>query len=273
MPEKNEHWRISPTEKQKRNLDMDLIDELNNQEEVERDSKRGNRHIWKIIALSIAIAFVFVVFASTMRIFTFPSLDFLSEHRELSTDPAITRLQEAVVIIDIPPNRQGTGFNIDSNGLIITNHHVVENSNIITVNFDQRTSFRGEKIASFPEIDLSVININGENLPTVKLEDESTLKPQDEVVTIGNPLGFPKIANKGVVRGETNLHGWSDPVILIQGPIHQGSSGSPVFNEEGNVAAIIFATVIPTQEANEYIGLAVPVNYLIEKLDEEDISW
>jgi len=160
--------------------------------------------------------------------------------------------------------RQGTGFNIDSQGLIVTNYHVVRDARLVFVGFADGTIHGVKEAIHFPEVDLALLDIAGDNLPVLALENENNMKTGDKVIVIGNPLGFPQVVKEGEVVGQIRLQGWEDPVIMIKGPIYSGSSGSPVFNEEGTVVAVVFGTL--KQQANseqvENIGLAVPINQL-----------
>ncbi|NLW07522.1 MAG: trypsin-like peptidase domain-containing protein, partial [Clostridia bacterium] len=146
--------------------------------------------------------------------------------------------------------------------------HVVGNAKMVKVTFYQASSYNGIVEASFPEIDLALIRLQGENLPVIKIETSKELEPGEKVTVIGNPLWFSRIVMEGVVTGKTKLQGWDIPVLLIRAPIYQGSSGSPVINHEGRVAAVIFATLTIQKELEETIGLAVPIAHLFELKDD-----
>ena len=99
-------------------------------------------------------------------------------------------LQEAVVVIE-GTGGNGTGFNISEDGLIVTNRHVVEDSRIITIRFggDGAATFTTREWIDIPEVDMALIDIDGEDLPFVELNDEYP-SADDEIIFIGNPLGY-----------------------------------------------------------------------------------
>jgi S1-C subfamily serine protease len=279
MTEKQDYWQ-EVTPKQRDLLDLELIEQLNEQylsaddfsweytENTEYTTIPGQRKNGiKLIGFVTVLIFTAFILANWLQLFRLPSMDFIGKSLELAKNQEIKDLQQAVVAVNLP-GRQGTGFNIDRNGLIITNYHVVKDGSTIEVVFSQGQIFAGKIIHVLPEIDLAIINIQGENLPFVELEDASFLKTGEQVLIIGNPLGFSRVIKEGEIIGEHLLRGWDEPVLMIRGPIYSGSSGSPVFNEAGRVVAIIFAslTIQRENEPDELIGLAVPINKLAEQL-------
>jgi serine protease Do len=263
---KKDYWDIPLCSKNRQELDEDLINNLNTDFDENHENKPvrqpAKKSWWfKIVGLIVITAFIFIAFNNWALLFNLPSLDFIDRSRELARDPEIQKLQEAVVIINTN-NSRGTGFNIDEGGLIITNHHVVENSRIAYVKFPQGSLYSGRIAASFPEIDLAVISIEGENLPVMEIETGTELAAGDTVTIIGNPLRLSHIVTEGEVIGMAALKDWEVPVLMIRATIHKGSSGSPVINSEGKVAAVIFAVLA---EQEEITGLAVPIDYILEK--------
>ena len=110
--------------------------------------------------------------------------------RDRSRDESLAALQEAVVVIE-GTGGNGTGFNISEDGLIVTNRHVVEDSRIITIRFggDGAETFTTREWIDIPEVDMALIDIDGEDLPFVELNDEYP-SADDEIIFIGNPLGY-----------------------------------------------------------------------------------
>lgn len=262
MTKDKDNWDISLSSEDLENLDQDLIHRLNEKYGGEQDVDEAPVGIsWgiRVIGLITALVFIALAFNNLFLVFNIPSLGLVERSRELVQNPEIQKMRDAVVVVS-SANSRGTGFNIDQNGLIITNNHVIENAGTINVNFNRGPLYTGKIWASFPEIDLAIIRIVGQNLPVFEIETEAELAAGDKVMIIGNPLRLSFIVTEGEVVGNVALQGWDEPVLMIKAPIHKGSSGSPVINSEGRVAAVIFATI--ETEHEEIIGLAVPMNYL-----------
>ncbi|MCL4439412.1 MAG: trypsin-like peptidase domain-containing protein [Firmicutes bacterium] len=263
-----EDWRDPLTPGEREDLDVDLISELNQDdtisEEVE-DKSVDTRSpiILKVIGLLVIVAFMVTVWSNWLWILSVLPLDFLTKSGELTKNPNIQKHQQAVVMIKVS-GRQGSGFNIDSNGLIITNEHVVEGARNVDVSFQDGSFYSGSVLAGYPDIDLAVIKIDGRNLPWLKLKLDANLTTGNEVIIIGNPLGFADVVMKGYVAGEIKLRGWNSPVVMVKGQIRPGSSGSPVLNNNGEVVAVVFGTIdsVAANEKTQAIGLAVPIKYL-----------
>lgn len=284
MDEKNKHWQVPLTPEQEARLDLDLISELNEkyadmeveagteaeeavqleQDDAKAQGRRGGLRLVGFVTVTIFLLFSL---GNWLQVFTLPSLDFVGRSFELARDPQVKQLQQAVVSIKYPGSR-GTGFNIHEAGLIVTNFHVLKGGSTVEVSFSNGETYFGSDWLSFPEIDLAIVNIPGENLPVVELAEKFDLPVGDQVVIIGNPLGFPQIVMEGEIAGQYLLPDWEEEVVLIKGPIHPGSSGSPVFNRSGQVVAIVFATLTRSErdEQGHIMGLAVPVDLLLNKL-------
>jgi serine protease Do len=106
-------------------------------------------------------------------------------------------------IPSIPRQRRqqgtGSGFIISPDGQIITNAHVVEGSDKVTVTLKDTRSFDGQVIGSDPVTDIAVVKINAQNLPTVKLGRSETLEPGQWAIAIGNPLGLDNTVTAGII--------------------------------------------------------------------------
>ena len=237
---------------------VDNEDVNNELEELDKKRKSSLR----LIGIITLIFFISAFLSFIIKHYNLPSLDFLLKSSELSDDPKIRNMQKAVVEIRTH-DKKGTGFNIDHQGTIITNYHVVEGKSSVNINFSNGKVFTESSRLNFPEIDISIININGADLPYLTPDFYATLSIGDVVTIIGNPLGIPRIVTKGEIVGTTVLKNWKKPVLMIKGTIHHGSSGSPVINEEGNVFAVIFGTF---DNNDTIIGAAVPIEYIKDNL-------
>ncbi|MBP8137131.1 MAG: Do family serine endopeptidase, partial [Candidatus Eisenbacteria bacterium] len=158
----------------------------------------------------------------------------------------------------------GSGFLIDPNGRIITNNHVVANSDEITVTLNDRRQFKAKVVGADPETDVAVIQIEGKNLPFLPLGDSDKLRVGDWAIAIGNPLGELRgSVTVGIVsaQGRTNLNIFGgtpeyQDFIQTDASINFGNSGGPLCNIRGEVIGI--NTAINT--SGQGIGFAVPIN-------------
>lgn len=177
-------------------------------------------------------------------------------------------IMDAVVKIeaDIKPGvnrqRQGTGFNISPNGVIVSNHHVVADAVQVKVYFGQNKIIYATNWSSNPELDLALIFLDEADLPTLQLSDTDPI-PQQEVTIIGNPLGVNQLATTGVVLYKAKVDKLAAAAIAIKAPIYPGNSGSPVLNEQQQVIGVIFGTVKNDSSSPEdIVALAMPVSQL-----------
>ena len=154
----------------------------------------------------------------------------------------------------------GTGFVITPDGLIATNRHVTNQSLFINVTFNNGiVSGEAVPVAHLEEVDLALLKINAKNLTYVTLGDSDTVRPGQEITVIGNPRRLQNTISSGLisqVRKKANGIIWHQ----ISAPISQSSSGSPVFNDAGEVISIAFASY--EGEGSQNLNFSVPVNYL-----------
>lgn len=134
----------------------------------------------------------------------------------------------------------GSGFVIESNGYIITNHHVVENADVIIVRLVDRREFKAELIGSDPQSDIALLKIDADGLPTLEFGDSRTLKPGEWVAAIGSPFGFESTVTAGIVsaKGRSNNAQQYVPFIQTDVAINRGNSGGPLLNMDGKVVGI-----------------------------------
>ena len=154
---------------------------------------------------------------------------------------------------------EGTGFIIDPDGSILTNHHVIDRAERITVKLSDGRSLKARVIGSDPDTDIALIKIDGQaGLPVAPLGDSSTLRVGEWVCAIGNPLGYEHSVTVGVVSylGRKLFDASLDNYIQTDAAINFGNSGGPLINSRGEVIGINAA--ISSRASN--IGFAVPIN-------------
>ncbi|GAB3798627.1 S1 family peptidase [Virgibacillus kimchii] len=225
----------------------------------EKEEPMPKRRFPKWIFWLIAIAMVFNIFALIPQTFSIPAIDFLQTSARLSTQDDIQTYKESVVVVETMDSR-GTGFSISEDGTIMTNHHVIEGEEEVTVAFPEIGLFQAEVIEKYPDIDLAVLEVEGEEaFPYLTLAEEAEFQEGEHIYFIGNPLMFNGIANEGTIAGYTGLSSWDESVVMLQAPVYRGNSGSPVINHEGKVIGVIFATL--THDVEGRVGLFVPIDY------------
>lgn len=247
-------------------LDEDEMYELVQQEREralasarENKNRKTRRNFPKWVFWLIAAAMILNVVSVIPRTFSIPAIDFLISSAQLSTQEDIQAYKESVVVIETEDSR-GTGFSISADGTIITNHHVVEDEESVTVAYPEEGLFSGEVVASYPSVDLAVLDVSGEQMPHLELADKAMFEPGDEqVYFIGNPIRFSGIANEGRVLDRLELNGWEKPVVMMEAPVYRGSSGSPVINQGGKVIGVVFATL--HHDKHGRVGLFIPIEY------------
>jgi serine protease Do len=141
---------------------------------------------------------------------------------------------------DMPLNAgTGSGFVVDSKGLILTNNHVVEGAVTIRVRFEGGKTYDGEIAGRDPLTDVALVKLKGkvEGLQTVTLGDSKAVRPGDWAVAIGNPFGLSHSVSLGIVSAlERDLKvGTYDEFIQTDAAINPGNSGGPLFNLKGQV--------------------------------------
>ena len=159
------------------------------------------------------------------------------------------------------PTRRGagTGFIIDADGSILTNHHVIDRADRITVKLSDGRSLRAHVVGSDQDTDIALIKIDGQTgLPVAPLGDSSVLRMGEWVCAIGNPLGYDHSVTVGVVSflGRKLFDASLDNYIQTDAAINFGNSGGPLINTRGEVIGINAAI---SSRANG-IGFAVPIN-------------
>lgn len=134
----------------------------------------------------------------------------------------------------------GTGFFITHDGYILTNHHVVEGADTITVTLHDRTELDAKLVGSDESSDVAVLKVQGQNFPALKVAQGDTLKVGEPVLAIGSPFGFDYSASSGIVSAKSRNMSREAVVPFIQTDValNQGNSGGPLFNQKGEIVGI-----------------------------------
>jgi serine protease Do len=134
----------------------------------------------------------------------------------------------------------GSGFIISADGYILTNAHVVEGADEITVRFTDKRDFKAKVIGSDKRTDVALIKIEASNLPVVKFGDPTKLKVGEWVIAIGSPFGFENTVTAGIVsaKGRSLPAENFVPFIQTDVAINPGNSGGPLFNMRGEVVGV-----------------------------------
>ena len=159
-----------------------------------------------------------------------------------------------------PQQAMGSGFIIDSSGLIVTNNHVIEKAISINVILSDSRSYSASLIGKDNKTDLALIKIDvDENLPFVKWGDSNEAKVGNWVLAIGNPFGLVNTVTTGIIsaRARDISAGPFDDSIQTDAAINRGNSGGPLFNLEGEVIGVNTAIFSPSG-GSVGIGFAVP---------------
>lgn len=159
------------------------------------------------------------------------------------------------------PRSMGSGFIISADGYVLTNAHVVETADEITVKLNDKREFVGEVVGTDKKTDIALIKIDADDLPIVTKGDPDELKVGEWVVAIGSPFGFENSVTAGIVsaKGRSLAQENYVPFIQTDVAINPGNSGGPLFNMEGEVVAINSQIYSRT---GGFMGLsfAIPIN-------------
>ncbi len=165
----------------------------------------------------------------------------------------------------MPTQGMGSGFIISTDGYIVTNRHVVDSADKITVRLNDKREFPAKVIGSDPQSDIALLKIDTGGLPTVTVGNTDNLKVGQWVFAIGAPFGLERTATKGIVSalGRSLPNDTYIPFIQTDVPINPGNSGGPLFDLSGRVVGInsqIFS------RSGGYMGLsfAIPVNVAMD---------
>jgi len=167
----------------------------------------------------------------------------------------------------------GSGFIINSSGQIVTNSHVVDGADRVTVTLKDGRTFDGKVLGEDPVTDVATIKIDANNLPTLSVGNSDTLQPGEAVIAIGNPLGLNNTVTSGIIsatgRSSSDIGASDKRVDYIQtdAAINPGNSGGPLLNTRGQVIAMNTAII----QGAQGLGFAIPIN-TVQKIAQELIA-
>ena len=156
---------------------------------------------------------------------------------------------------------QGSGFITRSDGVLLTNAHVVEGASEVTVTLPDGRSFNGKVLGSDPLTDVAVVKVVASKLPVAPLGDSTRVRPGEVAIAIGNPLGLDNTVTAGIISAiqRTNAVGEGQRVPYLQtdAAVNPGNSGGPLINDRGQVIGINTAI---RQAPGAGLSFAIPIN-------------
>ena len=181
------------------------------------------------------------------------------------TNTQLRRQRFSLNVMEIPRG-SGTGFIWDESGLIVTNFHVVQGANKITIELQSNKSYQATVVGSAPEKDIALLKIDApnEDLQPLPLGDSTSLAVGRKVLAIGNPFALDTTLTVGVVSAlgreiKSITNRTIKNVIQTDAAINPGNSGGPLLNSNGQLVGVNTAIYSPTG-ASAGIGFAIPVN-------------
>lgn len=156
----------------------------------------------------------------------------------------------------------GSGFVIQPNGLILTNAHVVNGADTVTVTLKDGRDFTGQVLGEDELTDVAVVKIQASSLPNVQIGNSEQLRPGEWAIAIGNPLGLDNTVTAGIISGtgrsssDVGVPDKRVSFIQTDAAINPGNSGGPLLNQQGQVVGINTAIIGGAQG----LGFAIPIN-------------
>ena len=170
----------------------------------------------------------------------------------------------------------GSGVIISTDGYIVTNNHVVEDADEITVKLNDEREFKGRIIGTDPDTDLALLKIEGDDFPTLPVGDSDALKVGEWVLAVGNPFSLSSTVTAGIVSAKARDIGSSaangqgatiQSFIQTDAAINQGNSGGALVNARGELVGINAMLYSPTGSYSGY-GFAIPTNIMTQVVSD-----
>ncbi|MDF7670544.1 Do family serine endopeptidase [Orbaceae bacterium ESL0721] len=262
---------------------------------------RKHKKLIKPLALSLALSFLTLGFLPSTYA-TLPSLSIANGAEQPSLAPMLENVLPSVVSIKVegttqmksnmpeefrrffgyPDNQSqvftglGSGVIIDADkGYIVTNNHVIDNANKITVSLNDGHEFTAKLIGRDPQSDIALLKVdNAKKLTAISLANSDNLHVGDFVVAIGNPFGIGQTVTSGIIsalaRSGLSMNGFEN-FIQTDASINRGNSGGALVNLKGELVGINTAIIAPNG-GNVGIGFAIPSN-MVKNLTAQLIEF
>ncbi|MGM9425022.1 Do family serine endopeptidase [Hydrogenophaga sp. MI9] len=171
--------------------------------------------------------------------------------------------------VEQPVRGQGSGFIVSSDGLILTNAHVVRDASEVTVKLTDRREFQAKVLGADPKTDVAVLRIEAKGLPTLPMGSAKALRAGEWVLAIGSPYGFENSVTAGVVsaKGRALPDDSMVPFIQTDVAVNPGNSGGPLFNARGEVVGIN-SQIYSQSGGYQGLSFAIPIEIATQVKDQ-----
>ena len=164
-----------------------------------------------------------------------------------------------------PVRGMGSGFIVSNDGIILTNAHVIENADVVTVKLTDKREFKAKVLGKDKPTDVAVLKIDASDLPVVKLGNPAQAQVGDWVLAIGSPFGFENSATAGIISAKSRSLPDDGYVSFLQTDVavNPGNSGGPLFNSNGEVIGIN-SQIYSRTGGYEGLSFAIPIDVAIK---------
>ena len=165
----------------------------------------------------------------------------------------------------------GSGFIISADGYVLTNNHVVDGADNVTVRLSDRRELDAKVVGTDAQYDIALLKLNASDLPVVSLGDSKAVKAGQWVVAIGSPFGFDHSVTAGIISAVGRNFGGADqqyvPFIQTDVPINRGNSGGPLFNLNGQVVGIN-SQIFSNTGGFMGVSFAIPIDIAMNAVEQ-----